>query len=123
MKKTILCALAGIAFQASIISDSFAQSNATNKAGKTDFVKSAGKQAEPGTYQFIVSQPDPEEAFTNDILVIIENMRDEKHDKIIALSNHTKVKIPSRAEISRADFKPLKETVYVSVPQKPNQSK
>jgi hypothetical protein len=70
------------------------------------------KKANPGTYQFIVSIPDSEFIFTNDILIQIEHLRKDKEEVIVPVNSFVKVRILSREEILSGDFKPVNEIVY-----------
>jgi len=70
------------------------------------------KKAAPGTYQFIVSLPDTQFIFTNDILIQIEGLRKEKEEVIYSINSTVKVRILSTSEIMKPGFKPLTEIVY-----------
>lgn len=87
-------------------------------AGENDKDKIPGRQqkAQPGTYQFIASNPANQEAFTNDILFTIERLREQDREVIFDLTENTKVRILPRSVIDRPDFKPLKE-VTSSLPK------
>lgn len=85
---------------------------ATKVAMKQDQLQSSGKKAAPGTYQFIVTPSEAGDPFTNDYLLMIESYRDQNEDKVLELTQQTKVRIPSRSAIAKADFKPLAEIVY-----------
>jgi hypothetical protein len=80
----------------------------TNQEEKIQFVK----KANPGTYQFIVSEPDSQFIFTNDILVQIENRRKEKEEVIFPVNAFVKVRVLSRSEIMDDGFKPVEEIIY-----------
>jgi hypothetical protein len=71
------------------------------------------KKASPGTYQFLVSVPDSQFVFTNDILIQIENLRKEKDEVIVIINSFVKVRILSRSEITSGNFKPVEEIMYV----------
>ncbi len=86
--------------------------NPVSKKATQDEIKAEGKPAAPGTYQFVVIPVEKGDPFTSDYLVMIENYRDDVQDRILPLTQYTKVRIPSRATIAKADFKPLKEIVY-----------
>ena len=77
-----------------------------------DVIKTAGIPAAPGTYQFIVIPTEEGDPFTTDYLIMIENYRDDVQERILPLTQFTKVRIPSKATIQKADYKPLKELVY-----------
>jgi hypothetical protein len=70
------------------------------------------KKAAPGTYQFIVSAPGSQFIFTDDILVQIEKLRKENEEVLFVASSTVTVRILSRADITRAGFKPLEEIIY-----------
>ncbi|MBP6334405.1 MAG: hypothetical protein KA444_02950 [Bacteroidia bacterium] len=95
------------------LSTGHAQSTApTSLAMKSDEIVLQGKPAAAGTYQFIVVPSESGDPFTKDYLIMIENYRDETEERILPLTQYTKVRIPSRRSIREASFKPLKEIVY-----------
>ncbi len=98
-------------------------SGPVGKSVKQDEIKKEGLAAEPGTYQFVVIPVEKGDPFTNDYLVMIENYRDDVQDRILPLTQYTKVRIPSRATLARADFKPLKEIVYIPNTKPTSQSR
>lgn len=63
--------------------------------------------AEEGTFQFVVLKPKVDPAFTSEILYFIERERDDKHDRVIQISEFVELYIPSRKTISSKDFVPL----------------
>lgn len=103
-----------IGFFLSVLSaDLSAQNSASAVKNVTqDVIQKDGPAAAPGTYQFVVIPVEKGDPFTNDYLVMIENYRDDVQDRILPLTQYTKVRIPSRATIAREDYKPLKEIVY-----------
>lgn len=67
------------------------------------------KKAERGTYQFIAEPEDSASVFTDDILVVIESLRDEKKIVYFDASPTVKVKILPRSDINQNGYKPLQE--------------
>ncbi|HNS12702.1 MAG TPA: hypothetical protein PKM97_08830 [Bacteroidia bacterium] len=113
MKNQALSLLCIGIFLCSGISNSPAQDPSSIKpAMKKDQLHAQGKKAAPGTYQFIVTPSEAGDPFTNDYLVMIENYRDQNEERVLALTQLTKVRIPSRADIEKPDYKPLTEIVY-----------
>lgn len=97
--------------------------NTVPKKVSQDEIKADGVAAAPGTYQFVVIPVEKGDPFTRDYLVMIENYRDDVQDRILPLTQYTKVRIPSRATIAKADFKPLKEIVYTPTSKPSSQSR
>jgi hypothetical protein len=71
-----------------------------------------GKKAEKGTYQIVISDNKRQYAFTDALLVTIEEKREEHKSIIYPLSPMVNIIIPSRDEISSKTFKPLEEVRY-----------
>ncbi len=94
-----------------------------NYASNIDQIKGDGAAAAPGTYQFIVIPSESGDPFTRDILVMIESYRDDAEDRLLPLTQYTKVRIPSRTAIQNPGFKPLKEIVYTPNNKPLSQSK
>ncbi len=95
------------------ISESNSQTPSPPKMSvKKDVIRKEGIPAAPGTYQFIVIPSEKGDPFTNDYLVMIENYRDQDQERILPLTQTTKVRIPSKKSIQLASFKPLNEIVY-----------
>ena len=69
------------------------------------------KKAAKGTYQFIASKNDSVRVFTDDILIVIESLRDKNKVVYYDASPTVKVKILPESEISRSDFHPVKEWI------------
>jgi len=70
------------------------------------------KYAAAGTYQFIVSNSKPEYVFTTDILLKIEENRNDDEVVFLKVAPTIEVKILSRKQINASDFKPVEEFVY-----------
>ena len=87
---------------------SFGQGNAL-----TETVPAKPKMADKGTYQFIVSAHDTTAIFTNDILVLIEALRDPLVVKYYDASPTVRVKIIPLSEIRKRDFRPIPEIVVI----------
>ena len=64
-------------------------------------INTAPVKAKKGTYQFIVSDDDSTSVFTDDILVVIESMRDPQKTVYYQVSSTVKVKILSLVLIHR----------------------
>lgn len=60
-----------------------------------------------GTFQLIQKKGQRQEIFTTDLLDFIEKNRSETEEKTVAISSHTKVRIPSKRQIGSKDFKPF----------------
>ena len=87
--------------------------NSSDANVNQDQITKQGTPAAPGTYQFIVIPTEYGDPFTNDYLVMIENYRDQNQERVLPLTQTTKVRIPSRASIQQAEYKPLQEIVYI----------
>lgn len=79
----------------------------------SETVPAKPKKADKGTYQFIVSAHDTTSIFTNDILVLIEALRDPLVVKYYDASPTVRVKIISLSEIRKRDFRPVPEIVVI----------
>ena len=67
------------------------------------------KKAEKGTYQFIADANDTTSVFTEDILVVIESLRDRNKVVYYDASPTVKVMILPQVDIDRPGFHPLPE--------------
>lgn len=61
-----------------------------------------------GTFQFIIKKGQAQELFTTDVLLLIEEKREENREVMLTLSENTKVRILSKRDISSAGFEPIK---------------
>lgn len=66
-------------------------------------------KALPGTYQFVISDQENQEVFTEDILIVIEQLRSDTETIVYQVTEKVSVKILSRKEISQPGFQPLPE--------------
>ena len=72
------------------------------------------KEAQKGTYQFLCTNKDIVESYTNKTLEFIEENRLENEENIIQLSKYTSVRILSKQMINSSSFTPIKEEkIYV----------
>lgn len=62
-----------------------------------------------GTYQIIITDNKIAEAFTTDILPIIESKRQDTEDVYYEISKYTTIRIYSRAKINSPEFKTKKK--------------
>lgn len=69
------------------------------------------KKAARGTYQFIAAENDTTSVFTDDILIIIESLRDKNKIVYYDASPTVQVKILPGAMITARDFHPVKEWI------------
>jgi hypothetical protein len=68
-------------------------------------------KAQPGTYQFLVSGDNNGQAYTNDVLVAIEKLRDDTKEVRFPLDEQTTVRILPRTVINKPGFVPVPEVV------------
>jgi len=69
-------------------------------------------EAQPGTYQFIVSPNDTQFVFTRDVLTRFEKLRSENQEIYYRLNDSVEVRIIPRSEIRKPDFVPVREIIY-----------
>jgi len=115
MKTKLLCSLL-IGLSCSIAAQSLHSASGTTGISSAPEIATGIRQeayAKPGTYQFIISNRAKDEAFTKDVLILIESKRDQTKEVMLTLSPSTSIRIPSRTEINRREFIPLAETVYL----------
>ncbi len=83
--------------------------SAQNHATTQERATPKPKKAEKGTYQFLAEANDTTSVFTDDILVVIESLRDQNKVVYYDASPYVRVKILPQVEINRPGFRPLKE--------------
>ena len=75
-------------------------------------------KAAPGSYQFIITEHDTISAFTNDVLVVVESMRDSSQLKFLTLSPTVKIKIFPFNVINSPGWHAPQEIIYIETKQK-----
>jgi hypothetical protein len=72
------------------------------------------RKAAAGTYQFVIKDTKKEFVYTDELLVMIEEKRQD-HDQItLYLNRQVEVIIPSRDAIKAPGFKPMAEFFYIN---------
>lgn len=80
-----------------------------NSSAQQERMHPSPKKAAKGTYQFIYTENDSTSIFTDDLLVIIESLRDKEKVIYYDASPTVKVKILPLVEINRNGFRPVRE--------------
>ncbi len=75
-------------------------------------------KAAPGTYQFIITNHDTISAFTNDVLAVVESMRDSSQLKFLTLSPTVKIKIFPYHAINNPGWHAPQEIIYIETKDK-----
>lgn len=92
-----------------LLNISYAQSPVNSEKKKEIPKELSLEEKMEGTYQIIITDSKITEAFTTDLLPIIESKRHDTEDVYYEISKYTTIRIYSRAKINSPEFKTKKK--------------